>query len=341
MRAAAALLALIAGCTGIVVPAAARAQERFVLRNVARARSLAFRLPAARHAPAHAVSIEPHSFAIECELGYQNTWALSPERGEVPHVAGIRRPPATLGPRTSRPSATCPARTISWISSPRRSTWRCTTRFRASGRCYGFATGGVVPGRLHGFEHREFHDAVGFSSFGRPAAARNQADIILDLKGAQVTLLNLPETQGFTDPIFGLRYGGIDLPGRWDMSVEVATKVPLEGERMLLSTGHTDYGMQASVRRLGSRNALHMDFSAVYYAGERCRCQQHEQIDPHDRDRLGAPDDCAHQFELAGVCEHGASTSARRPISTNCWTTSSSSASASGIASTAASCRSA
>ena len=27
--------------------------------------------------PAHAVSIEPHSFAFEMELGYQNTWALS------------------------------------------------------------------------------------------------------------------------------------------------------------------------------------------------------------------------------------------------------------------------
>ena len=27
--------------------------------------------------PAHAVSIEPHTFAFEAELGYQNTWALS------------------------------------------------------------------------------------------------------------------------------------------------------------------------------------------------------------------------------------------------------------------------
>ena len=26
--------------------------------------------------PAHAMSIEPHTFAFEAELGYQNTWAL-------------------------------------------------------------------------------------------------------------------------------------------------------------------------------------------------------------------------------------------------------------------------
>src|SRR5215510_10868571 len=29
--------------------------------------------------PAYAVSIEPGSWALETELGYQNTWALSPE----------------------------------------------------------------------------------------------------------------------------------------------------------------------------------------------------------------------------------------------------------------------
>ncbi len=29
--------------------------------------------------PAHAVSIEPGSWALETEIGYQNTWALSPE----------------------------------------------------------------------------------------------------------------------------------------------------------------------------------------------------------------------------------------------------------------------
>src|SRR5262245_28586062 len=29
--------------------------------------------------PAHAVTIEPGSWAFETELGYQNTWALSPE----------------------------------------------------------------------------------------------------------------------------------------------------------------------------------------------------------------------------------------------------------------------
>lgn len=29
--------------------------------------------------PAHALALEEHNFAFEAELGYQNTWALSPE----------------------------------------------------------------------------------------------------------------------------------------------------------------------------------------------------------------------------------------------------------------------
>ncbi|HET9475824.1 MAG TPA: DUF3187 family protein, partial [Steroidobacteraceae bacterium] len=100
------------------------------------------------------------------------------------------------------------------------------------------------------------------------------------LKGAQVVLLDAPKTQGFTDPVFGLRYTGIKLSGPWQMSVEVAAKVPLEGERMLLSTGRTDYGTQVSVRRLGKRNAFHMDLAAVYYAGEAIPAPHEHQIVP-------------------------------------------------------------
>ena len=57
-------------------------------------------------------------------------------------------------------------------------------------------------------------------------------------------------------------------------------KVPLDGARLLLSTGRTDYGMQASVRHLGRRNALHIDFAAVYYAGEDLPAPQDAQVVP-------------------------------------------------------------
>jgi hypothetical protein len=82
------------------------------------------------------------------------------------------------------------------------------------------------------------------------------------------------------DPVFGLRYSGISLPRRWEMSVEAAVKVPLQGERLLLSTGRTDYGMQASFRHLGTHNAFHVDFAAVYYAGEDIPAPHDAQVIP-------------------------------------------------------------
>jgi len=279
MRAAAALLALIAGCTGIVVPGAARAEEgRFY--GMLRERDLSpFGFLRLDMRPAHAVSIEPHSFAIEMELGYQNTWALSPnvEKFLTTRESAGRH---DLGPADIEAIRNLPGE--NYLVDLESATLDVGVHYKLSSQwtLYGFATWVSYQGGFMDSSIEQFHDAVGFSSFGRPAVARNQANIVLDLKGAQVTLLNVPETQGFTDPIFGLRYGGIDLPGRWDMSVEVATKVPLEGERMLLSTGHTDYGMQASVRHLGSRNAVHVDLSAVYYAGESMPVPQDEQIVP-------------------------------------------------------------
>jgi hypothetical protein len=82
-------------------------------------------------------------------------------------------------------------------------------------------------------------------------------------------MLKAPKTRGFTDPTFGLRYTGFALPAPWQMSLELAVKVPLEGERPLFSTGRIDYGSQVSLRRLGRRNGFYLDLSTVYYAGER------------------------------------------------------------------------
>jgi hypothetical protein len=114
----------------------------------------------------------------------------------------------------------------------------------------------------------KFHESLGFDTFGRHAVARGGTNLIYDLKSSQVVLQEPPQSQGLLDPTLGLRYSRIKLPGKWQMSAEIAVKVPLAGSRPLLSTGRTDVGLQASLRRLGERNALHVDFAAVYYAGE-------------------------------------------------------------------------
>jgi hypothetical protein len=230
--------------------------------------------------PAHAVSIESHSFAFEAELGYQNTWALSKNVEEYLtglEETGTRR---EIGPAEVQAIRDLPGE--NYLLDLESATLDLTMHYKISSQwsLYAIATAISYHGGFMDSGIEKFHETFGFSTFGRPAAARNDVNLVYDLKGSQTVLIGANSTSGFSDPTFGLRYTGFKLPGRWQMSVETAIKVPVAGERLLLSTGKTDYGVQASVRRLGRRNALHMDFAAVYYAGQDVPSPQEAQVIP-------------------------------------------------------------
>jgi hypothetical protein len=75
---------------------------------------------------------------------------------------------------------------------------------------------------------------------------------------------------GFGDPVIGVRYSLPQPRFGWDVVVEAAAKIAVDGERFLLSTGENDYGAQATLqRRFGAtgRHAVYLSGSAVYYAG--------------------------------------------------------------------------
>lgn len=112
-----------------------------------------------------------------------------------------------------------------------------------------------------------FHDAFGFTTFGRKGAARNRVNILFNLKSAQETYFGPPTRGGLLDPTLGLRYTVFEAPSRWNLVLEVATKIPVLGTRRLLSTGREDTGLQASWQRFWERRALFASLSAVYYRG--------------------------------------------------------------------------
>src|SRR6185503_6952506 len=126
----------------------------------------------------------------------------------------------------------------------------------------------------------EFHSTFGFDDFGRPAVAKNQATLIYDLKGAHTVFLEKPTDGGLTDPTCGVRDGPGQLAQRWQLSLEGAVKIPVGGKRLLLSTGRTDYGMQASFQRFGNHHAIYVDVAAVYYAGADDPAPQDAQVVP-------------------------------------------------------------
>jgi hypothetical protein len=229
--------------------------------------------------PAHAVSIEPHTFAFEAELGYQNTWALS-ENVEKYLTALEPSGRREIGPAEIQAIRDLPGE--NYLLDLELATIDLTMHYKLSSQwtLYAIATavsyhGGFLDSTIEGF-----HDLTGLSTFGRLAVERNAMNFVYDLKSAQVVLFEPPKSPGFLDPTFGVRYTGISLPGRWQMSVETAVKAALSGARPLLSTGHTDYGLQTSFRRLGDRNAVHVDLSAVFYAGQEMPAQQDRQVIP-------------------------------------------------------------
>jgi hypothetical protein len=115
-----------------------------------------------------------------------------------------------------------------------------------------------------------FHDTFGFSQQGRDLVARNRFQLLYKIGGIQFADLERTIDGGFGDPVLGIRYSLPEPRFGWDVVVEAAAKVAVDGERFLLSTGENDYGVQATLqRRMGrtGRHSVYLAGSAVYYAG--------------------------------------------------------------------------
>lgn len=115
-----------------------------------------------------------------------------------------------------------------------------------------------------------FHDLIGVSQQGRDLVARDRFQIVYGIGDVQFAQLDRETKGGFGDPVIGLRYSLPQPRFGWDIVVEAAAKIAVDGERFLLSTGKNDYGVQATLqRRFGAtgRHAAYLSGSAVYYAG--------------------------------------------------------------------------
>ena len=229
--------------------------------------------------PAHAVSIEKGTWAVELELGYQNTWALSEEVEK--YLTGLEpQGRRDLGPAEAQAIRDLPGE--NYLLDVESAALDVTLHYKISDDWTGYLIVSAVSyqGGFLDSTIESFHDTFGFSSFGRPAARRDDVNLIYDLKSAQVVSFGSPTDGGFTDPTLGVRYVGFQLPEPWALSVEGAVKMPIDGERQLLSTGNLDYGLQASLQRRGARHALYLNLAAVYYGGADFPVPQDSQVIP-------------------------------------------------------------
>jgi hypothetical protein len=218
--------------------------------------------------PAHAVSIEPGNWVLEAELGYQNTWSLSP------NVQDYLTSLESQGRRKLGPNEVAAIRNLpgeSFLIDLELATLDFTVHYKFSKQWAAYVTLSAASyqgGFLDNFiEH--FHHATGFSTFGRPALKQNDLNAIYNLKSVHLTSNDLSDQRGFLDPTIGVRYAGIDLPMSWRLVVDVAAKIAVDGERPFLSTGRNDYGVEVSLQKHWTHHALYASLADVYFAGTR------------------------------------------------------------------------
>ena len=220
---------------------------------------------------------DPGDWAVATELAYQNTWALSPEVEDyLTGLPGRRK----LGPAEFQAIRDLPGE--NYLVDQELAQIDVTVFYQLSRAwsAYLILSGATYQGGFLDGMIESFHEAFGFSNFGRPAAARNDVNILLDLKSSQFEAAEAPTSGGVLDPTIGLRYSGIPMPANWKLVLEAAAKVPVAGRRTMLSTGRTDFGVQATLQRYWQRHAFYANLSGVYYAGTEGFVSSDEQVIP-------------------------------------------------------------
>lgn len=221
-----------------------------------------FGLPRLDFLPAHAVVAPEGSFAFELTFTHQNTWALSDNVLEYLESRGTGRTDLTQ----TDVDAILALPGDAYLVDGEFGLVDLTLHFKISSHVGLYAT---IPyyifedGYLDsGIEN--FHDAFGFSDAGRSLVTRDQWHTIAKLERTTLVLNEAPKSD-LGDPVFGVRYSLFDHPGKWNLVVESAVKVPRADEEIMISTGEYDYGMQLSLQRFFKRNALYASMSGVYF----------------------------------------------------------------------------
>jgi hypothetical protein len=218
----------------------------------------------------------PGTWTIETDLAYQNTWATSPEVEKyLNHLPGRRE----LGPKEFQAIRDLPGE--NYLVDLELAQLDVAFNYQFSERWGGYVIvsgasfgGGFLDSAIEGF-----HDLINNPRFGRPAAQRNDYNVLFDLKAARYAAYESPGRGGLLDPVLGLRYTR-SFADHWRLSLESAVKVPLADRDGALSTGRTDYGFQLSLRRYSGRHAWYLNLASVYYAGMQNLVPEPEQVLP-------------------------------------------------------------
>jgi Protein of unknown function (DUF3187) len=210
--------------------------------------------------PAHAATGGPGSWAIEAELTHTNTFVMSGNVRTYLEDHGERQALTQtdaeaiqgLGEDAYYVDGEISLLDLTFHYAPtRRSSVYLTLPL------YDY-TGGFLDGTIE-----SFHDTFGLGAAGRDAVARNRFQGVVSFGDQSISLLDSPVERGVGDPVLGVRHHWPLGESHWRLVVDGAAKVALRGERLFLSTGSNDYGLQASLQGLYKRQGFYFSASAV------------------------------------------------------------------------------
>ncbi len=215
--------------------------------------------------PAHAVQSRKGTGGIELNLSYQNTYVLSDNVAEYLRVRGG-------GERVELQQADVDAILATgeeaYLVDGELGLFDLTGHYRFSRHWGGYVTlpvlvfnDGVLDGTIEGF-----HSAFGLDSANRDLAKRNEFFALVQTPAGTVALEDPPE-DGFADPVFGARWSLFAEARSWNLIVEGAAKIAFRDAKFFVSSGRTDYGVQASYQKFFKGNALYTSLSIVDFAG--------------------------------------------------------------------------
>lgn len=210
--------------------------------------------------PAHAVTGDPGSWAIEAEISHANTFVMS---GSVSDYLARRGARGALAPADVEAIQSLgeDAYYVDGEISELDLTFHYGITQRSSVYVtlplYDF-TGGFLDGTVEGF-----HDTFGLGTQGRDLVARDRFQAVATFGRGRSAFLDSPVTSGWGDPVVGLRHSLPVGESRWNLVVDGAAKLALRGERPFLSTGSNDFGLQASLQRKHRRQGIYLSASVV------------------------------------------------------------------------------
>jgi hypothetical protein len=210
--------------------------------------------------PAHAVDAGVGSWAIEANVSFSNTFVMSDNVRRFLQERGGR---AALSAEDA--AGILALGDDAFYVDGEFGLLELTAHYRFARRTSAYVTlsaysfsGGFMDGAIEGF-----HNAFDLENAGRDYAARRRFQTVVALEGVEQVDLEAPVGNGLGDPVFGLRHAFPLGGSRWGLVTSGEAKIAYRGERLFLSTGTNDYGMQLALQGKFHRQAVYLSVSGV------------------------------------------------------------------------------